>query len=571
MRCLHMLSTIALILAAASATAQFGGPKIDIKATPSAESVAAGTTAHVDVAVTLEEGWHVNANKPLEDFLIATELTFPEDARYIVNKVTYPEHKLFTFAFSPDPLAVYEHAFSVGVDLDIAAGAPAGDLAFQGTLRYQACNDKQCAPPKSVPVNFTLHVTAAGETMPDAPNAAPSAAVAPAATATPEATSEAMATPDAAGDWAALLPAFTVAGVQSGYTPAPAFVQFLADAQSGKADTGQNYLAGSGLLLMLLLVLAGGLALNLTPCVLPLIPINIAIIGAGARAGSKSRGFALGAMYGLGIALVYGALGLVVVLGFSNAFGNLSAVWWFNLGIAVFFVVLALAMFDLLQIDFSSWQAKFGIRKNEQGSFAVAFAMGGISALLAGACVAPVVIAVILQTQTLYTQGNTAALLLPFLLGVGMALPWPFAGAGLSFLPKPGVWMNRVKYVFGIFILGMAAWYGYEGWKQYGQAHLEPTGTTVDTHGWVTNLEAGLAQAKAENKPVVIDFWATWCKNCLVMDETTFQDPAVLEAFEPFVKIKFQAEDQSVSPAKEVLEQFKVLGLPTYIVLKPNS
>jgi thiol:disulfide interchange protein DsbD len=568
MRYAWTLVTLMTLLAAQAAVAQFGaGPKMETKAVAETDGVGAGGTVRVAISANLEEGWHVNANKPLEEFLIPTELTFPEDPRFTLKQVTYPEHKLFTFAFSPEPLAVYEHNFTVYADLTIAADAPVGDLPIEASLRYQACNDKQCAPPKSVPVAIALRVLPAGETgAPQAPDAAPAPADAPAPAPDAPIVVEA-----AAANWTALSKDFEIAGVLSGYAVSADFIQFLEDAEAGRGTTGQNYLAGQGLWLMLVLVLAGGLALNLTPCVLPLIPINIAIIGAGARAGSKSRGFALGAMYGLGIALVYGALGLVVVLGVSNAFGNLSAVWWFNLGIAVFFVVLALAMFDIVQIDFSRWQAKFGIRKNEQGSFAVAFAMGGISALLAGACVAPVVIAVILQTQTLYDQGNSLALLLPFLLGVGMALPWPFAGAGLSFLPKPGVWMNRVKYGFGVFILVLAGWYGYEGWKQYGQAHLEPKGTTVDTHGWITNLEEGLAKAKSENKPVVIDFWATWCKNCIVMDETTFQAPAVIETMERFVKVKYQAEDPDASPAREVLEHFKVLGLPTYVVLKPKG
>ena len=78
---------------------------------------------------------------------------------------------------------------------------------------------------------------------------------------------------------------------------------------------------------------------------------------------------------------------------------------------------------------------------------------------------APVVISVLLLATNLYFKGQIAGLLLPFLLGVGMALPWPFAGAGLAFLPKPGVWMNRVKHVFGALILVFAAIYG----------HLAPT------------------------------------------------------------------------------------------------
>ena len=186
--------------------------------------------------------------------------------------------------------------------------------------------------------------------------------------------------------------------------------------------------------------------LNLTPCVLPIIPINLAIIGAGAQAGSRLRGFLLGGIYGLGMALAYGILGVVVVLT-GSTFGALNASPWFNLAIAVLFVVLALGMFDIIQIDFSKWRK--GKKGTKKGSFIVAFFMGVVAALLAGACVAPVLISVLLYSSQLYSAGNQFGLLLPFLLGVGMALPWPFAGASLSFLPKPGGWMVKIKYGLG--------------------------------------------------------------------------------------------------------------------------
>ena len=86
--------------------------------------------------------------------------------------------------------------------------------------------------------------------------------------------------------------------------------------------------------------------------------------------------------------------------------------------------------------------------------------MGTVAALLAGACVAPVVISVLVQATTLYNRGVVIGLFLPFVLGLGMGLPWPFAGAGLSFLPKPGPWMARVKYGFGALILLFALYYG---------------------------------------------------------------------------------------------------------------
>ena len=150
--------------------------------------------------------------------------------------------------------------------------------------------------------------------------------------------------------------------------------------------------------------------------------------------------------------MVYGVLGLIVVLT-ASTFGTINASPWFNLGIALLFAALALAMFDVFEIDFSRFAGTVGAGAS-RGSFTLAFTMGGVAALLAGACVAPVVIQVVLFASNLYATGTGAALALPFFLGIGMAIPWPIAGAGLSSLPKPGPWMVRVKQAFGVVILG---------------------------------------------------------------------------------------------------------------------
>ncbi len=346
---------------------------------------------------------------------------------------------------------------------------------------------------------------------------------------------------------------FVITGSGSGYLNPKDFIRFLEDVETGKKEKSRTGL------LLIFFILIGGLALNLTPCVLPMIPINIAIIGAGAQASSRRRGFALGGAYGLGIAITYGILGLIVVLTGSK-FGALNSSAWFNIGIAALFVVLALAMFDIFQIDFTKYQS--GLSGIKKGTFFAAFFIGSVAALLAGACVAPVVIYVLVLSANLFSSGNLLALFLPFLLGLGMGLPWPFVGSGLSFLPKPGAWMNRVKYVFGVFILAFALYYGWIGYRI-----LKPSNAvTSQSSGWETSLEDAFAKAKIENKPVFIDFWATWCKNCTAMDKTTFKNPEVIKKLEGYVKVKFQAERLDKSPTKEALDYFEVKGLPTYVI-----
>jgi thiol:disulfide interchange protein len=363
-----------------------------------------------------------------------------------------------------------------------------------------------------------------------------------------------------------------VLSTTGGYLRTGPFLDFIRNAERGVKEKGM--FEGRGPLMILLIVFIGGLALNLTPCVLPMIPINLAIIGAGAKAGSRARGFLLGSAYGAAMAIVYGVLGVIVITT-ASTFGTINASPWFNVSIAMVFVVLALAMFDVVTIDFSRFAGSVGGSASGKGSVALAFGMGAIAALLAGACVAPVVIQVILFSSDLYAQGTLIALGLPFLLGVGMAVPWPLAGAGLTALPKPGPWMVRVKQAFGVFILATASYYGYLAYGLFADRWVDPKEVASSAQekleaGWHASLAQGLNVALLEQKPVLIDMWATWCKNCVVMDRTTLADPAVTKTLEGYVKIKYQAEQLDEYPARALVERFKVIGLPHYVILHPN-
>jgi len=153
-------------------------------------------------------------------------------------------------------------------------------------------------------------------------------------------------------------------------------------------------------------------------------------------------------------------------------------------------------------------------------------------------------------------------------------VPWPIAGAGIASLPKPGMWMVRVKQAFGVLIIATAAYYAYESYSLFANRWVDASAVTSSVQeklktGWYSSLDAGLAAAKRDNKPVLIDMWATWCKNCLTMDKTTLSDPSVTAALANYVKIKFQAEAPDEMPAKGVMQRFDAVGLPTYAILRP--
>jgi thiol:disulfide interchange protein DsbD len=552
--------------------AQARRPRAEITSLVESAAAHAGGPVRLALKVALPEGLHTQSNLPRDPTLIPTTLTIDAPAGVRIDEIVFPHATDLKQAGLDQPLAVFEREFAIGVQATLASSVAGGELSIPAHLRYQACDVNLCYPPSTADLQWTVAVVPASKTI-DSPGdpifqqiafghgQSPAAPPAPAAAAGPALAGE---------TGVAQLDDFTVLGT-TGYSTAADFVTFIHNAERGVKERGM--FEGRGPLAILLIVLIGGFALNLTPCVLPMIPINLAIIGAGAQAGSRGRGFLLGSAYGGAMAIVYGVLGLVVILT-AGTFGTINASPWFNVGIAVLFVVLSLAMFDLIVIDFSSLGSGFRVNERSRGSVLLALSMGAIAALLAGACVAPVVIQVVLFSSNLYATGTPLALALPFCLGIGMAAPWPVAGAGLASLPKPGLWMVRVKYAFGVLILVTAAYYGYVAYDLLSSRWVDPAAVASSVEaqlqdGWTRSLAAGLAAARREHKPVLIDMWATWCKNCLVMDRTTLANADVRSALAGYVKIKYQAEQPDASPAKDVMKRFDAVGLPTYVILRP--
>ncbi|HZP48471.1 MAG TPA: thioredoxin family protein [Vicinamibacterales bacterium] len=546
-------------------------PRAEVTPVTERPNAHAGDTVRLAVKVSLPEGVHTQSNKPSDDSFIPTVLSV--DPPFAVKEIVWPPSSELKQAGLDKPLLVFEQAFTIGVQVTLPANTAAGPLTIPGRLRYQACDATLCYAPTTAPIEWKLDIVAAAA--PVATTADPlfasikfgsgdTGSVRPPDRGAPPRA-------DTAVDLSAL-DRFEVAGTTGGYQGSTDFLKFIHDAEAGVKQRGM--FEGRGPIAILLLVLIGGLALNLTPCVLPMIPINLAIIGAGAQASSRGRGFLLGTAYGGAMAVVYGILGLVVILT-AGSFGTINSSPWFNLGIAVLFVVLGLAMFDLLLIDFSQYAGNVGTGASK-GSVVLAFSMGAVAALLAGACVAPVVIQVVLFSSNLYATGTKIALALPFCLGIGMAIPWPIAGAGLAALPKPGMWMVRVKQAFGVFILATAAYYGYQSYELFANRWVDASAVSASVdeqlkEGWHASLTEGLAAAQRDGKPVLIDMWATWCKNCLTMDKTTLQNADVRSALSGYVKVKFQAEDPDQPPAKPMMQRFDAVGLPAYVILKPKK
>lgn len=353
--------------------------------------------------------------------------------------------------------------------------------------------------------------------------------------------------------------------IAQGYMNADDFVAFLKGDRP--KDEWQMSDVGSGAFwLGLLMILVGGFLMNLTPCVLPMIPINLMVIGKSAIRG---------AWYGLGLTVAYGVLGLLAALG-GMAFGTIQGNPYFNVAIAVIFVILGLALSGFFFIDLSKQRGGLAQKKKSMVPWLFAFFMGLVSAVLAGACVAPILISVLILTAKLYAEGQFLAVGLPFVLGLGMALPWPFLGAGMQALPKPGAWMKYVNKFFALLVFAFAIWYGYLAYRGFvggekdAGREMRDEGEAIaaipSTFPSILNLNLQSQASTAITKPVLVDCWATWCKNCAAMEREVFTDPKVVEALKGFTVIKLQAENMKELTALSGLSEIR--GLPAFIIYR---
>lgn len=365
------------------------------------------------------------------------------------------------------------------------------------------------------------------------------------------------------GNYDKLLKKFVITGRGAGFVSPEDFVKFLNDSKKGKEENLKSKWKDKSLIAVLFFVFISGMGLNLTPCVLPLIPVYIAIISAG-NIRKRWLSLFIGLFYGVGIMITYGIIGMLVVKGMTR-FGNINSSPYFNFFISFIFFILSGAVIGLINIDFSSLQMKFNISKITKLGILTGFILGSMNALLAGSCVAPVVLATLIFSSNLYNEGVRYAIFIPFLLGTGMAIPWPFLFAGFSFLPRPGKWMRMINILFASILIFMAGYYSYLGY-----CLLKPHELLTDSKfgDWIIDINEGLREADRLNKPLFVDFWAEWCTSCRQMNKKTFSDPRVKEALEDFIKVKIRIDNFDVNDrVGELLDYFDVKGIPAYFVM----
>ena len=326
-----------------------------------------------------------------------------------------------------------------------------------------------------------------------------------------------------------------------------------------------------------------GLALAFTPCVLPMLPILSSVIFGtqGGKAISKGRASLLAMAYVLGMALVYALAGiLMAALG-----GSVQRVLQSPLALATFaLLLLALSgsLFGLYDLRLpQSWHHHIDKLAGRQkgGSFFGAFALGGISTLVASPCItAPLagVLAFIAQTGSMSLGAG-----LLFVMALGMGLPLLFIAIEARILiPSTGIWMVWLQRTLGVLLVATAAWIAAPLLQKNDTAGIAKTvnGQSIHRVGELSfvvihslaELDTQLSKAKEENKSVLLDFYADWCISCKEMEVNTFANAQVTNELKQMVLL--QADVTANSPENQaLLKRFGLFGPPGILIFNQNS
>jgi thioredoxin:protein disulfide reductase len=571
----------ALVLAVAlapPARAQAAGDVVRVRCEPA--SVAAGSSVRVPVVLEVASGWHINANPPAPDYLIPTAVSVKAAAGLAPVGVLYPAGRQLKLGFDENPLSVYDGTITAIVTLAAARDARDGPQVLRGAVRFQPCNDEVCLAPASL--SFAVGITVTGGVA----GAAPSAA-AEADTAAPA--------PDTVA-----IPAGT-AGAAPAAVPAGG---------SWLERWIQEMLAKGGLWWWLGLLL-GGLALNLTPCVFPMLGVTVSVFGARRRE-RPVKVLMHAAAYVLGIMITYSVLGVIAALT-GGLFGSALQHPWVNIGLGVLFLALSLSMFGLYEMQPPVWLLQ-RLGGADTTSVLGIFLSGLAVGIIAAPCVGPIILGVLVIIAQ--HGGVLFGLRTMLVLSLGLGLPYLFLALFSNLiqgLPRSGDWMLWVKQVFGVLLVAIGFHYVLMGLAPRLASWLLPAALAlgglylgfVDRHGSakpafrrfkrvvgglavlaaipaMLALHAGSAResvrfelydeaavqaALAAGRPVMLDFTAAWCAECHELDGRTFTDRRVVERARDFAVFRVDLT-RSDSPEVQALRaRYDVAGLPAVLFL----
>ncbi len=413
--------------------------------------------------------------------------------------------------------------------------------------------------------------------------------------------------------------------------PAVAWAGDCADGASGGSDSGrfQAILDQYGVAVAIGASFAAGMVASLTPCVYPMVPITVSIFGA-TETKSRLRGAALSGTFVLGIATLFTAMGVASALS-GKLMGSALSNTYVVLALAGLFLALAASMFGAFEIALPSG---INNKLSTVGGvgYKGAFVMGLVMGLIAAPCTGPFITGMVVYVAQTKSIALGCASFFSFSLGLGVI--FFVAGAFAVNLPKGGAWMMGIKWVSGVGLAYMAFSYIRDKFEpvrslvdhpsyRFGLvaglvllvgavlgvvhmiaerrrspiAHLSKPmklasilpavagaamlftwlglNHSVDADApaisWLSSEDEARAKAGAERKPMLIDFGAEWCKACKELEHHTFPDPKVRSEAQRFIALRVDATDDEDKNVIALKDKYKVVGLPTVIMLDANG
>ncbi len=533
---------------------------VEVQVFPSAKPVQPGSAIRMAVLIQIQDGWHINAHEGLLDFLIPANLSLDENPYgTLTQNPSYPAGTKKSLAGLSQSFSVYEKAVTFYADIKLSSSLKPGLVKLPFKLKIQACNDQSCLSPTTINTELPLEVGLAGQ------------------------------------------------------ASVPFHSELFQSAGANTSDVPQDniierYLKNNGILLTFLLIFLGGLALNLTPCVYPMIPLTISYFG-NQKAEKPMVILGRAVAYVCGISVTYSALGVTAALT-GKILGSSLQSPWVLAGISLVLVTLSLSMFGVYEIQAPSWILNRIASTSTQGWLG-ALGMGLVFGIVAAPCVDPFSIG--LLTFVAAKANPYLGFIMFFTLSMGLGFPYVWLGffsTEIQRLPKSGMWMIWVKKVFGLILLGMPLYFlnplmpqnlnhvltpayvilagillgfvfsgkgvmpGFKKFQVVLGVLLIALGSLV-YRIWPQPIElsfvnyqsALVEQAQKEGKPVFIDFTAAWCLPCKELEIKTFSDARVREGLKNWILLKADMTQFSSGPVEELKKTFGIQGVPTLIFL----
>lgn len=600
------LATALALVWGVPAHAQLGGsmptPAELVKVTAEPVTIEHGQNGVAKVHLVITSGWHINANPPSPDYMIPSVLELGSAGGVVPGDPVYPPPHMVKLSFDDSELWVYDGTADIVLPVAVSETAAGGAHVLEGKLRFQACNDQVCLPPNSVPVTLTV-IVKGGSGAGAAPGAGATGGTAAAA---PEAAGETPAGGSAGAPGA---------GLQPGATPAPSPGFSTGPGQGGAAAGVDNPIARAlekGSFATFLTLFLIGLALNLTPCVYPMLGVTVSIFG-GRGAAPPLQAFGMAVVYVMGIALMYSVLGLVAAFS-GGLFGSALQSPIVLIVIGLLLVALSLSMFGLYEIQLPpALMMKLG-GQTATGAMGV-FASGLLVGVFAAPCIGPPIVALlaIVGAKGDPVFGFTSF----FTLSMGLGAPYLVLGTFsnlLARLPRSGEWMVWVKKVFGIVLLAIGVFYAmlaiapklafwvapitlliggvYLGFFErskgrspafvwikramglaaiLGGAFLFSAIISASSIEFREYQEQHLQAALEKGRPVLMDFSADWCVPCHELETLTFTDQNVIAASHEFEVFKVDLTRYDSPESERLRQTYDITGVPTVVFLTPGG